>query len=144
MNRISKYVLIFISAGIIIGIIYFSVIPEPRVDMSCEESIYHVDASSLFSEYVANKEPADEKYLHKRLQVNGTISEMTVNNDGLVSVSLTGGDTSFGIVCAIHESDTTSIKKKNVGDKITIKGICTGIVLDVMLMDCYVIDNLRG
>jgi hypothetical protein len=144
MNHISKYVLLFILASIIIGIVYLRVMPEPRVDMSGEEPIYYMDASSLFSEYVANKESADEKYLHKRLQVNGTISEMAVNNHGLVSVSLTGGKTSFGIVCAIHESDTTSIKKKNVGDKITIKGICTGIVLDVMLMDCYVIDNLRG
>jgi len=102
---------------------------KPAADVA-DLQAEHVDAVELFSRYTANEQQANAIYLNKALEVTGKVLEVKDNQQEKPQIILEAGDPMFGIACTM---DKASVNVKP-GDKITIKGICTGYLNDVILI----------
>jgi hypothetical protein len=112
--------------------VWFFIWNKPKTNVANAESI-KTEAVTLFNEYSTNEQAANIKYLEKVLEVTGVVTSITINAEGLAVILLQSDDPVFGINCTMEEIDS-KIKK---GDRVTLKGICTGYLTDVVLIRCY-------
>ena len=90
-------------------------------------------AVDLAKEYNQDEKLADSKYLDKKIEVNGVVSEIDKDQDGGVLVILQTSDPSAGVQCAMEDKGVIVSK----GQNITIRGICTGKLMDeISLKGC--------
>jgi hypothetical protein len=107
--------------------------PSPR-DIAIEKAI-EISADSLFLSYTTDEKKANALFLDKAIQVSGVVADLKKNEEGKTTIFLQTSDPMFGVNCTM-EGDVASIKK---GDTVTIKGICTGYLTDVILIRGYLV-----
>ncbi len=96
-----------------------------------------VAAMKLVSDYEANEARANNEYLDKVLEVSGQLIETTKNQQGETILVLDG--TGMGTVrCTLEASVQHDLKTKS---PVTIRGICTGYLTDVILVRCIIPDK---
>lgn len=91
-----------------------------------------IQADSLSAQFQANEKNANAIYLNKALTVTGTILSMDKNQEGKITILLGRAD-SFSNV-SVTLISTAPIAQK-VGETITIKGVCTGALSDVIITE---------
>jgi tRNA_anti-like len=101
-------------------------------------AVVNINADTLINQFTSNEAEANKNYLGKVISVKGFINKVENQQDTLLTIVL--GDTLLpsGVSCLM---DTGYIKLKKVftpGAQITIKGICTGYLMDVELNRCVV------
>jgi len=93
-----------------------------------------VTAVHLVKDYQANEEAANAKYLDKTLQVTGTISAIEKSQEGQQIINLSSGDDFTGVYCTMLKEGPAT-----VGQTITIKGFCSGMLSDVRIREAIII-----
>lgn len=101
-----------------------------------------ISAAELYNSYITDSANANQLYTNKVLQVSGEVGQVSVNQQAQQVVLLkTTVDEAF-INCTV-EGKKISAK---AGDKVKIKGICSGYISgdadmglpgDVFLIRCY-------
>lgn len=99
------------------------------------EAEMEVSASRLAADYAAGETQANEKYLGKILQVSGEIIE--IESGTPLTVVLKGE----GMTSVRVEMNDASDQVPEAGQKITVAGSCTGMLLDVILNNGTIIDT---
>jgi tRNA_anti-like len=94
-----------------------------------------VNAAALLDEYTKSEAGANKKYIGKILSVTGEVIEVIKNQEGQTVVTFKTADPMNSINCTM-EQQGVSIKP---GTTITIKGLCTGYMMDVYLTRCYLV-----
>ena len=89
-----------------------------------------ITADSLTAAYQNNEQTANKLYLNKAVEITGTLIAINKDQTGHTTL-LIGKSDAFSNVSATL-IDTNQIKQKT-GDIITIKGICTGSLSDVII-----------
>jgi hypothetical protein len=128
---------IFIIVLLILSVIWIVlwIYNKPHRDPQSEESI-KISATELFRSYETDEAAANALYLDKALEVSGKISEVTTNQELIPIVVLEAGNPMFGVRCTM-EGPTVHAKP---GDTVTIKGICTGYLSDVVIIKSTVVE----
>jgi hypothetical protein len=135
MNKKSlvRIIAILVIAGFIIGaFIFFRTWYMPHRNVKNEKGI-QVTAQAIMDAYSADEKKANTVYLDKAIEVNGEVSDLAKNEAGKTVISLKTNDPMGGVRCTMKE-DVGNIKK---GDNVTVKGICSGYLMDVTLIECY-------
>lgn len=136
-KRILKWVLISLLVVITTGgIIAYQLYNKPHRNVTASRSI-PVSALQLASEYESNEEQANLKYLDKVLEVDGVINEISKNQSGESVITLKGNDMT-GVICTLQDNAGLNAKP---GTSITLKGICTGYLTDVILVRAIVLEK---
>jgi hypothetical protein len=108
----------------------------PHHNASGEQAVAVLSAMNLYNDFLNSENTANKKWMGKVIEVSGSIS--SVNESGnYISVNLKGSSDG-GVNCSILKKDLDPGEKFNAGDSITIKGKCTGFLMDVNLVDCVV------
>lgn len=96
-----------------------------------------IEAGALIKAYSSNEDSTNTLYLNKVVAVTGNIDNIT-EKDQEISVYLKKKEESMGVVCSFYknELDKNSIK---IGQVISVKGICTGFLMDVILTKCSIV-----
>lgn len=111
---------------------------KPSEKVVLAEALYEVNAESIYREFSDNETEANKKYLNKVITVEGKVSEMlTIDSTGL-NVTLSSDNPLFGVSCQLP-METIKTKLK-IGDDVRIKGLCTGKLMDVVLVRCVIED----
>ncbi len=114
-----------ILAIVALGINAYLVYNKPHRDVTKEEGIV-ITAQKIYDDFKANEADGNKKYLNKAVQLNGEVSDVSVNQDSSVVVNFKTSDPIFVINCTFKTNPGTL----KAGDKITFKGICTGYIPD--------------
>lgn len=122
--------LLIVAAGI--GIYQWN---KPHKTVAHEKGI-EITASQLYTEFVINEQSANQKYLNKAMQVTGKIATIDENQDKQRFIVLQTEDPINGVMCTMHTTDWQA----SVGQTVTVKGFCSGVVGDVKLTDCILVD----
>jgi hypothetical protein len=136
-NRKIPISLFFKLAGVtlFIGIIVvISMYYKPHRSVESEQAIV-IDARQLFLEYETDESLANTKYLNKAVEVTGTVAEITINQNNKTVLLLETSNPMFGVSCTL-ESDNSNVE---IGSSVSIKGICTGYLSDVVITQGIVI-----
>jgi hypothetical protein len=129
-SRIIVGLILLLIAG---GIAIWFYLNKPNRTVSNEKGI-ELSASELVSEYQQNEDSANIKYLDKTVQVTGTVSEISKNQDGQSTVLLSSEDPMTGVFCTLKDDPHLTI-----GFTVTIKGFCSGMLSDVRIREAVVI-----
>jgi tRNA_anti-like len=97
-------------------------------------------ATELAAEFTADESKATEKYVGSMdkmivVQVSGTVASVENDTSG-VSISLETGDPMNGVSCVLDKFTKQAKTDFKVGEAVTLKGICTGKLSDVVIDRC--------
>jgi len=97
---------------------------------------YVVNAGPFFQEFEQNEIAANKKYLNRTVLVTGTVTGVQAVDSVGINITLETQNPLFGVSCEFTDpGEANNIK---AGDKVSIKGLCTGMLLDVVLVKCSV------
>jgi tRNA_anti-like len=109
---------------------------KPHRNVEGEDAVAIMTATSLYNEFLKNESQANQKWIGKVLEVKGTISSVTEAGN-YVSLNL-AATPDGGVNCSMLKKDLPADNKLNKGDSISVKGKCTGFLMDVNLVDCII------
>lgn len=119
-----------------IGIWYFIFYRPTHFKRSvADETAITIVADSLISAYQKDESTANAQYLNKALSITGTIKEIGKNQEGKQTITLSSADPFTSVHCTL----VTELPNAEIGKQITVKGICTGFLSDVVVIDAIVI-----
>ena len=130
-------------AMLIIGIlavagagIGYKIYNKPHKDIKSAKADISLNAAELFSAYEQDENAANTKFLDKTVQITGTVQEVKKDDDGNMGITLDGGGMMFGVTCKLDPLSEHKRTKFEVGETVTFKGICTGMLMDVVIERC--------
>ena len=100
-----------------------------------------MDGSELISKYQENEQAAKALYLNKLIEVTGVVHTILEDENGLTNINLGVEGQMAMVICGMDstvKSDFTSIKS---GQKVILKGMCSGMLMDVVLIKCVLTGN---
>jgi hypothetical protein len=107
---------------------------KPHRSAAGETAAVTIDADTLYHQYQADEHTADRRYMGKVISVTGRLTEIQHNGASVIWILSTqpaGG----GINCQLFPGTTIDPEPKT-GSLVTVKGRCTGFLMDVNLSDC--------
>jgi len=136
-----KNIIWFIIGIVIVGLsVGFYVYNKPVADIDDVSHDIEITASALFDKFEVDEAAANSMYLDKVILVSGSISSITGIGTNEASVTLETGSPLFGVSCSIDSENISSINDLKVGDHVKIKGWCTGMLMDVVLNRCTIVE----
>ena len=140
MKRLRKIIAISLVVILLMcaGIWYYVFVWSENHHRNAEnENGIAVSAASLVDAFEKNEQNGNAIYLDKAVEVTGTIEYVKLNQAGKQTVKLQSNNPMAGVMCTLRNKDDTI----QAGSVLTVKGICTGYLSDVILIDAVVIKN---
>lgn len=140
MRSVRKYgfVVLLLAVAAASWYIYAEYNRKPS-DLSSLKPQAKVNDSVLITLYMSNEQIANQKYLGKPIDVTGTVLEIINLNDTVANIMLGKADELHKVSCLMDAKHVNDVKDYIPGNKITIRGICTGFLIDVELNRCVII-----
>ncbi len=107
---------------------------KPHSSAAGESTDLSVAADSLYHQYQTDEKKADRQYMGKVIAVTGKLTDIQRSGTAeiwILSAQPNGG----GVNCQLF-AGTKPDRQPMPGDLVTIKGRCTGFLMDVNLADC--------
>ena len=126
-----KILLLILALGIIGAGIGYYMYNKPVASLEKKKADAEVTADQLITAYETDEKVADSLYLGKVVQVKGKVSGVA-QEEGRTKIQLETSNPMSLIICEMEESTTVTEVKS--GDEVTIKGMCSGYLSDVILV----------
>jgi hypothetical protein len=135
-----KWTLLIIAAfSVTLLIIAYNYVWRNNSGISSKDIDYQIDADSLFDEFVKEEKAASLKFLNKIILLKGKVSEIIQTDEHSLVIILETRDELYGINCKMDTENKKQLKCKP-GDTLLIKGRLTGIMGDILLGNCLIIN----
>jgi hypothetical protein len=119
--------------GAAVGFYFYN---KPHQNIRSAKADFTVTATELFNAFETDETAANEKYLGKIIEVTGTVQEVKKDEEGKTGVTLEGGGMMFGVICKLDDFSEPKRTEFTQGEQVTLKGECTGMLMDVVLVRC--------
>ena len=130
-----KLIIAVLLVGVLsfVGVYYFVFYrPTHHVrDIANEEAIV-VTAKDIVKEFQTNESQANTKYLNKVAEITGEVLESKKDQTGKPTVTLKSDDSFSNVFVTLRGTDQLDVKG---GSTITIRGVVTGFLSDVVIND---------
>ena len=100
---------------------------------------YVFDATGFFNIYEVTEKESDSLYIDRIIQVTGPVAEILQEEGQKYTVILRDDMAFSGINCSMDEEFKSEIARLKSGDTVTIKGVCAGMLMDVILTRCIIV-----
>lgn len=107
-------------------------------DTRTVETDINFTTQELFLHLESKTEEDLSSYVEKAIEIEGVIKEITYRN-GVYSLILNGVDQQHYILCEMQRDQVDQILQLSVGDKIVVKGILKGFLMDAILLNCIIV-----
>jgi DNA/RNA endonuclease YhcR with UshA esterase domain len=139
MNK-KKIITIILGIGIISLFIAYQIYNKPHVNVLDVKSDIIITADKIIDDFSSDETKANRSYLDKIIKVSGTISELKLEKQKGIITLKTNHD--FGsVLCHLSDQATQKINLLKVGQTIILKGICTGFLMDVILIKSEIVNK---
>jgi len=109
-------------------------VPENSVEK--EKASYAVTSDELYTSFEENEATANDKFLGKVIELTGEVSSIEKTETGQLVILLSCSSPMGGVRCAFESKQDAVIKKVSEGATFTIKGKCSGMLMEVVLDNC--------
>lgn len=139
-KKILAVILALVLTGAAVGYYLWN---KPHLDIESATGI-KTDAVGLYKAFTTDSVSAKQHFIEKVLEVTGTVSSISKNQQGQTLLMITTGAEGAYINCTM-EGQATAVKQ---GNAVVIKGICNGIgqgdadlgiMGDVYLVRCFLV-----
>lgn len=124
---------------LVISFAIYKVYNKPHLDVLKTSPDIKVNANVLFNDFVSDENNANKMYLDKVLEVNGEISDINSEEEKGI-IYLKTNDDFANIMCHLSEISSQNIEDLEIGTNIVVKGICTGYLMDVVLVKTEILN----
>ena len=130
--KIALFAVVFFAIAAILFVLteYF----KKHVDLAKAKPDYVITATALQKEFEDNEKDASSKYITKIIEVSGEIASITPHDSSTFSLSLKTGSDISSVNCTFSPGINPSQFK--TGEGITLRGECSGYLMDVLLNNC--------
>ena len=136
-NKIIISILIF---GSLCFFIVYQTYNTPHRNIMGSTKDISLTADKIMDDFFSDESKANKRYLDKIIEVSGIISELkVVKEKGIITLKTTQD---FGnVLCHLSEDTSQDIQTLSEGQRITLKGVCTGYLMDVILVKSEIINE---
>jgi hypothetical protein len=129
--RYSFITVILVTAGLIY--FAFSEYYRKHKDISEAESAFTLNSDELIKSFSENEKSANLKYLDKVLSVNGNVKSLDKDDQGMFTIVMGDTGSMSSVRCSMDSSHNEEAAHLKTGNKVSVKGICTGYNADELL-----------
>ncbi len=129
---------------LILAVLIFSILfyvyktyNKPHINVKKEQPVIKISAKNLQQQYNFDEAKANSLYFNKIIEVFGKVKS-TANQNGKEIITLKGEESD--VICQLNDNYKEKI---NVNDSVSVKGICSGMLMDVMLVNCVINKHLN-
>jgi hypothetical protein len=134
-NKI-RYVIAFVIIAMVIAFMVWKyTFRKTESSVSSQKADVELSAVELLKAFEQDENAANTLYLDKIIQVTGNVESVSEDSVG-ISVYLKEKDAVSGVICSFEKS-AGEIDAVEKGMPVTIKGICAGYLMDVVMNKCY-------
>ncbi len=117
------------------GVAYY-MYNKPVASLESKKADVSVSADQILADYESDEKTANDKYLGKVVEVKGKVATIT-SEEGKHKVQLETSNPIALVICELEEGkDALALK---VGEDASIKGLCSGYLSDVILVQSTVV-----
>ncbi len=138
MKRKPAWALLLLLALTATGLALYYYYKKPP-DIRKSTAHYETTAPALLADFNKNESTANAKYLDKVVIVEGVISNINPEGES-PAVFLETGDPMATVTCSFYNTEGAALKNLKTGTTIKIKGVCTGMLTDVVLNKCSIVE----
>ena len=131
-------IIVILIVGFVGVFVAYKMYNKPHVNVVETKSDITLSASKILNDFSTDENAANKLYLEKIIKINGTISELNIEKERGI-ITLKTRDNFGSVLCHLSEGGMKKMKSLKVGQTITLKGICTGFLMDVILVKCEII-----
>jgi hypothetical protein len=135
--KIALFIVTFIALSGILAALYLYNLKA--TDMSKAKPDFVISASALQKAFEADETAASAMYIEKILEVSGTIASVKSGENNILSISLVTGNDLSSVICTFPA--ITDHSKFITGNEITLRGECSGFLMDVLINNCAAIEK---
>ncbi|MGB7394201.1 MAG: hypothetical protein WA913_07405 [Pricia sp.] len=129
--------LALLAGGCCLYLFYYETFP---MDMSARKTDVRISSDRLADSFDADEIEANAQFVEKTIEVVGSVKKITQVNDRY-TVLLQGQDGLSNVICDILPSSIGEAKALRPGQTVRLKGICKGYLMDVILLNCILIND---
>jgi hypothetical protein len=131
-----KLLIVLLAIGVIGSFVAYQIYNKPHRNIAAEAPVVKITADGLFAFYESDEAAANASYLDQVIEVSGTIEEIVEDAEGNTVVILTAQSAMMGGVSATIDPSVSGFSASS-GAVLTLKGRCTGMLMDVVLTNCF-------
>ena len=99
-----------------------------------------ISSDTLLALFQADEPLANATYVQKTIEVQGVVKEITETNNRY-SVLLQSKNDSSHVICDMAPIKIRELKKLKAGQSVRLKGICKGFLMDVIMLNCVLVNE---
>lgn len=141
MSKKNKITFFLFSLLLIVGMyLYFGLYNRTQIDISETSTEINTSSEDLTLSFSENEKKANSSYKGKIIEVVGIVKDITFLNERN-TVLLQGDTKGTSVICDLNANQTMRVKELEIGQKVTVKGVCKGFLKDVILLNCVLINQ---
>jgi hypothetical protein len=124
---------------IVLGVVLFIrfyIFKEAATSVASKKADIILEAGDLVNSFETDEKTANTNYLNKIVEVKGVVDNVADSKSD-ISVYLKQKGKTSGVMCSFDKAEYQKNPVKP-GDHVSIKGICSGYLMDVVLNKCAV------
>lgn len=119
---------------IVLGLVAYKFTqPKGLLDIHDASTELTINASSLYAAFETDETNANSTYAGKVIEVSGAIESITKEEDGHYAIGLSADNPLGKVLCNLASNEPEPAGNMAIGTSVTIKGVCTGYLFDVVL-----------
>ncbi|MCX6333592.1 MAG: hypothetical protein NT092_04720 [Bacteroidia bacterium] len=133
--KIALWVVFFLAlAGILAALYLFN---KQHKDLQKTKPDIVISAIDLQKEFESDESGSTAKYVDRIIEVAGTIGSVKSGEENILSVTLKTGSDFSVVICTFPPG--TDPSKFIAGNDVSVRGECSGFLMDVLLNNCVVV-----
>jgi hypothetical protein len=137
--KVALFVVLAIAISGILYALYMFNMKHP--DTASAKPDFVITSTILQKEFEDNEKEASAKFINKILEVTGIINSITPADSNHLNISLKTGSDLSSVICTFSPRPDAS--KFYTGEEITLRGECSGFLMDVLLNNCSIISERK-
>ncbi len=131
---------VLILIGMLIAYIGYKLYTKPHQDIEQLKPDLTATADQILADY-QDEQQGNTKYLGKIVEVSGTILELNTGQNNTHQIVLDTGDMMARVSCELdYLVDHPKLANYKIGDQIRLKGLGAGMVMDIVLDRCVILE----
>ncbi|UII77309.1 OB-fold putative lipoprotein [Flagellimonas sp. HMM57] len=94
-----------------------------------------ISSELLVDRFLEDEQEANAAYMEKVIEVEGEVKEVTFLNNRYTVLLYSGSKVSY-VMCDMRTEQAEMVRKLNEGDKVKLKGVFKGFLMDAIMLNC--------
>lgn len=122
--------------AVVAGVLMYN---KPHRAVQGEDPDFKLSVSELVTPFSTDETAANARYAGRIVEVHGKVKEM-IPNEGSPVLLIGDSAEPIAVICYLRGEERDKYTPLAIGELVTVKGICNGMLLDVVIDEAILIE----